>query len=293
MFFCVLSLIFRVSSKSVEIWGHMTKTASRSDCYHALHGSASPVFNGDWSSQWETAKFDFHKIHSPWPITKNVMGRRPLGLCQILCKSVHGAADKIFIYLFTDKRSDPSTGQTRRQIFACGGSNDEDLCKDVPFGGFVDIAPHLWGKSPKHPISGAWIGVLSQKRKILTVSYYQNFSIDSNQIFLREHGPNTRPTNNCDENNVKSPYLCNRLTDFDFVTMSYWPHTTDWPLKCCIFENPIIVKNTKIVISQQRFDRSLQNLVWRCKMGLLTAPTVKNFNFKNRRWRTAAIFKNR
>jgi len=65
------------------------------------------------------------------------MGRRPLGLCHILCKSVHGAADKIFIYLFI------YTGQTRQQIFACGGSNDEDLCKDVPFGGFVDIVPHL------------------------------------------------------------------------------------------------------------------------------------------------------
>ena len=29
----------------------------------------------------------------------------------------------------------------------------------------------------------------------------------------------------------------------------------------------------------QRFDRSLRNLVRWCKMGLLTAPTVKNFEF--------------
>jgi len=25
---------------------------------------------------------------------------------------------------------------------------------DVPFGGFVDIAPHFWGKSPKNPNFG-------------------------------------------------------------------------------------------------------------------------------------------
>jgi len=37
------------------------------------------------------------------------------------------------------------TGQTRRRIFTLGGSNDADSRKDVPFGGFVDIAPHFWG----------------------------------------------------------------------------------------------------------------------------------------------------
>ena len=35
------------------------------------------------------------------------------------------------------------TGQTRRQIFTLDGSNDADSRKDVPFGGFVDIAPHF------------------------------------------------------------------------------------------------------------------------------------------------------
>ena len=32
------------------------------------------------------------------------------------------------------------TGQTRRRIFTLDGSNDADSRKDVPFGGFVDIA---------------------------------------------------------------------------------------------------------------------------------------------------------
>ena len=36
-------------------------------------------------------------------------------------------------------------------------------------------------------------------------------------------------------------------------------------------------KITKIAISPQWFDRSLRNLVCWCKMGLLTAPTVKNW----------------
>jgi len=38
------------------------------------------------------------------------------------------------------------TGFTRRQIFTLDGSNDTDSCKGVPFGGFVDIAPHLGGE---------------------------------------------------------------------------------------------------------------------------------------------------
>jgi len=44
------------------------------------------------------------------------------------------------------------TGQTRRRIFTLGGSNDADSRKDVPFGGFVDIAPHFWGEIPEKPI---------------------------------------------------------------------------------------------------------------------------------------------
>ena len=47
------------------------------------------------------------------------------------------------------------TGQTRRRIFAHDGSNEADSRKDVPFGGFVDIAPYLGGKIPKTPILGA------------------------------------------------------------------------------------------------------------------------------------------
>ena len=46
------------------------------------------------------------------------------------------------------------TGQTRRRIFTLDGSNDADSRKDVPFGGFVDIAPILGVKYPKPPFLG-------------------------------------------------------------------------------------------------------------------------------------------
>ena len=43
------------------------------------------------------------------------------------------------------------TGQTRRRIFTLDGSNDADSRKDVPFGGFVDIASHFGGVIPQKP----------------------------------------------------------------------------------------------------------------------------------------------
>jgi len=51
----------------------------------------------------------------------------------------------------------------------------------------------------------------------------------------------------------------------------------------------VILKTTKIAISQQRFDRSSLNLAR--KMGLLTVLAVKKFEFQNPRWRTAATLK--
>ena len=41
----------------------------------------------------------------------------------------------------------------------------------------------------------------------------------------------------------------------------------------------ILKKNTKIAISQQRMGRSSRNLAWIRKVGLLTAQTVKKFEF--------------
>ena len=46
------------------------------------------------------------------------------------------------------------TGQTRRRIFTLDGSNDAVSRKDVPFGGFVDIASHFGGEIP--PKTNFW-----------------------------------------------------------------------------------------------------------------------------------------
>jgi len=57
------------------------------------------------------------------------------------------------------------------------------------------------------------------------------------------------------EKTVKSPYLCNRLTDFDEIRYNdaYWPLTADRSLKFRIFENPRSSKITK-KITQHHVD---------------------------------------
>jgi len=96
---------------------------------------------------------------------------------------------------------------------------------------------------------------------------------------------------------VKSPYLCNRLTDFGEI----WHDDADWPpigntsLKLPIFQKKmaavVILKTTQIAMSQQGIDRCSRHLARLCKMGLLSAQTVNKLNFQNPRWRTADIVK--
>ena len=96
------------------------------------------------------------------------------------------------------------TGQTRRRIFTLDGSNDADSRKDVPFGGFVDIAPHFGGEiHRKHQFWRREYAFSSQTGKILKVSYFRNSCIDFDQFFHNDvdhqlvvaGGPNRRPTN--------------------------------------------------------------------------------------------------
>jgi len=52
----------------------------------------------------------------------------------------------------------------------------------------------------------------------------------------------------------------------------------------------VVLKNSKIAISRQHFDRSpRKNLVWCRKLALFTLPTLQIPTYKNPRWRTAAI----
>jgi len=117
---------------------------------------------------------------------------------------------------------------------------------------------------------------------MLKVSYYRNYCINFNQILHNDRdrqvvavgGPNRRPTNPrwrtaaiLKKKPVKSPYLCNRLTDFDEIWYrdAYWPVTMDLPLKFRIFEKQYgggrHLEKSQIAISPRQFYRSLQNLV--------------------------------
>jgi len=119
-------------------------------------------------------------------------------------------------------------------------------------------------------------------------------------------GPSRRPTNPrwrtaaILKKTVKSPYLWNRLTDFDEIWYNdaYWTLTADLSLKFPIFEKqrwrrPPSWKITKIATSPQRFDQSLRNLVHWCKMAPLTAPTVKKFDYQKSKMADGRHFKNR
>ena len=95
-------------------------------------------------------------------------------------------------------------GQILRRIFTLDGSNDADSRKDVPFGGFVGIAPHFGGKIPRKPqFLGREYAFSSQTGKILKVSCYRNYYIDFNKILHNDRnpqvvvagGPNRRPGN--------------------------------------------------------------------------------------------------
>jgi len=57
--------------------------------------------------------------------------------------------NKFFIYTFFHEL-------TCRRIFTLDDSNDGHSRKAVPFGGFVDIAPHFGGESPEN---SSFVGV--------------------------------------------------------------------------------------------------------------------------------------
>jgi len=114
----------------------------------------------------------------------------------------------------------------------------------------------FWGEIPKTQFFGRGMNRKSKTGNILKVSFYQNYCIDFNQIQIRvndrDHqgvimgGPNRRPTNPrwrtaaILKKNIKSPYLCDRSTDFDEIwhADSHWSVAADQSLKCRIFENP-------------------------------------------------------
>jgi len=176
------------------------------------------------------------------------------------------------------------------------------------------LFPILGVKFPKKTFLGSWIGFIKPNStgEILRVLYYRNYCIDSNQILHddKDHqgviasGPNTRPANPrwrmaaILQNPLNRHVPCRQPFDRFGWNLAQWR-------SLALFNGPTvkisnfwkskmaaaILKITGITISPQWFDRSLRNLVVWCKMGFLTASTVKKLNFRNPRWRTAAILK--
>jgi len=94
------------------------------------------------------------------------------------------------------------TGQTRWRIFTLDGSNDADSRNDVPFGGFVDIAPHFGVKYPQTPIV---LGV-NRRFQAKRAKYWKFHVIETTASILTKFGmkietmvmvggPSRRPTN--------------------------------------------------------------------------------------------------
>jgi len=128
--------------------------------------------------------------------------------------------------------------------------HDPQMCL---LGASLTLLPILGVKSPENPnFWGTNMHFQAKSGKILKVSCYRNSCIDFNHI-LHNDGDHQVVV-------VGGPNMC--------PTNPRWRQPPSWK------------KITKIAISPQRFDQSLQqNLVRWCKMGSLTAPTVKKFEF--------------
>ena len=167
----------------------------------------------------------------------------------------------------------------------------------------------FWGwNPPKTPIFGAWIGVFKPNwkkyRKFHVIDFDQIFHNDGDHQVVVVGGPNRRPTKpRWRTATILKKNLLNRHNSA--IVCRFWWDLVQWrildPYSGSIVKisnfwkskmaAATILKITKISISTEQFDRSLRNLVRWCKMGLLTSQTVKKLNFKNPRWRTAAILK--
>ena len=175
------------------------------------------------------------------------------------------------------------------------------------------ILPPFWGwNNPKTPVFWGVNRRFQAKRKILKVSCYRNYCIDFNQIWRkdRDHqvvivgGPSRRPTNPrwrtaaiLKTNRQITVYL--RPFDRSWWNLARWrtlTPDTGWTVKILNFWSGgrhLEKKITKIAVSPQRFDRSLQNLVCWCKMGLWTSLTVKEFEFHKSKMADGRHFGNR
>ena len=189
------------------------------------------------------------------------------------------------------------TGQTRRRIFTLDGSNDED---SHLLGVSLILLPFRGWSPPKTPIFGTCIGVFKPVGQNI-----ENYCINFNQILHndRDHqvvivgGPNRRLTNPrwrtaAILKTVKSPYLCNRLTNFDEIWHgdAHWPITVDRPLKFRIFENPRCRPPPSSKSQKSRY----LSMVWPIftKFGMLMQNWSKKIEFQKSKMAYSCHFEN-
>jgi len=182
------------------------------------------------------------------------------------------------------------TGQTRRRIFTFDGSNDADSRKDVPSGVVVDIAPHFGGEiSPKPHFGG-----VNRRFQAKRTKYWKFHVIETTATILTKSGTTIayRPSSSYRgwsqqapnkskmadgrhfEKTVKSPYLCNRLTDFDEIWHgdAYWTPAANQPLKFRIFENPRWQRPPSWKITKSRYLRNVWPIFTKCGMLMENDP---------------------
>jgi len=164
-----------------------------------------------------------------------------------------------------------------------------ELMQGCAFWGFAILLPILGVQYPQNPIFGVWIGVFKPNvqniESFMLSKLLHRFQPNFALWVVIVGGPNhaqwiqngRRPP--FWKKNVKLPYFCNHLMDFDEIWQddTYCPHTVDLPLKFWIMP---CWKITMIAMPSQGFDRSFWNLVCWCKMDLFTAATVKKINVK-------------
>jgi len=77
---------------------------------------------------------------------------------HVIMRRMASSLSSYMFYVFVNKatrnhglRGSASPVLTAIRIFTLDGSNDADSRRVVPFGAFVDIASHFWGKIPQKP----------------------------------------------------------------------------------------------------------------------------------------------
>ena len=130
------------------------------------------------------------------------------------------------------------TGQTSRQIFTLDGSNDADLCKDVPLGVSLTLLPILGVKCPKNPNFGGvnrrfqakqtkyWkfhvietTALISTKFCMIETIKWSSLMVPIGAQQIQDGG---RPP--FWKKNVKSPYLLQPFDQF-LWDLGQWTHT--------------------------------------------------------------------